>query len=631
MKKLITLALLPLVFTTNNTLAEIQFTEVTEQSGITSIPTWKYGGPSLADLNGDGRQDLVLINHHEEPAQLFLSVGKDRYQEGEPVMGGDVHGIAAGDYDRDGLVDLVVSVGGGNGTNPQPPRLLRNTGDGFEDLTEAAGIAGMGARGRSVRWIDPDLDGDLDLLQINARQLPGESGPRNIVFENLGDGTFKYRPSPAFEAVEAERVLVTDLNQDRIPDLVTFTPLEIWLGDSHFQYSDGTAQWLGTLTAEQREFAMAVAEADIDNDGDMDLYVARGKTYYELANNSLEFDAASGRMDLRDEGSAGHDAVTFTAGATVGLRDFWHWPRGIDLVLPVYLGKAQTLLDTPTDEVQVSAAEAGGLPGELTRNGWYLSYLGDGEWRLAWSLDGDLAWGLRASVTGVEKVSPHWQPQVTGVPDLLLINQGDHFEDASGSLPAVAADNNWGVITGDFDNDRHADFFIYRFGKLNGRVEDVLLRNDSGKGFTALTDHGANNVAAGGHGDMGAPLDYDGDGCLDILSGSDNPGKWHLYRNTCSQQAGTGHSLTVRVGHSPGGTDPYAAEIHLVTGDTTQVQRVGSRGSVHAQSLNNFIVFGLGDNESAEEVRVIWRDGHEATLQNLSAGTLHVLGTLSGQ
>ena len=572
MKHIARFAFLPLAFSVTTALAEIRFTEVTEQAGITSVPTWKYGGPSLADLNGDGRQDLVLINHHEEPAQLFLSVGKDRFEQGEPVMGGDVHGIAAGDYDRDGRVDLVVSVGGGNGTNPQPPRLLRNTGEGFEDLTEAAGIAGMGARGRSVRWIDPDLDGDLDLLQINARQLPGESGPRNILFENLGDGTFKYRPSPAFEPVEAERVLVTDLNGDRIPDLVTFTPLEIWLGDSEFQFSDATGQWLGELTDEQREFAMAVAEADIDNDGDMDLYVARGKTYYELANNSLEFDAATGRMDLRDQGSAGHDAVTFTTGDTVGLQDFWHWPRGVDLVMPVYLGEAQNPLDTPTEAVTVTAADAAGLPGELTKNGWYLGYLGDGEWRLAWNLDGDLAWGLRASVTGVEKVTPLWEPQVAAVQDLLLVNQGDQFSNASNKLPAASGDNNWGVITGDFDNDMSADFFIYRFGRLNGRVEDILLRNDGGMGFTALSDHGANNVAAGGHGDMGAPLDYDGDGCLDILSGSDDPGQWHLYRNQCSHQDGTGHSLTVRLGDSPKGTDPYAAEVNVVAGGTTQLQ-----------------------------------------------------------
>lgn len=601
--------------------AQVQFTEVTEQAGISSPATWKYGGPTLADLSGDGRYDLVLLNHHEVPAQLFLSEAANKYRESDPVMQWDVHGIAAGDYDRDGRIDLVVSMGGGNGTNPQPPRLLWNTGDGFEDRTEVAGIADLGARGRSVRWLDIDLDGDLDLLQINARQIPGETGPRNILFENDGDGTFTYRPSPAFEQFEGERLLVTDLDGDRIPDLVTFTPLMVWMGKKDFQYYDATSEWLPDLRDEHREFAMAASEADIDNDGDMDLYVSRGKTYYEIANNSIDFDPITGRLDLRDEGNSGQDAITFFADGPVVLQDFFHWPRGVDLVLPVFLGAEQNPIDTPIEAATVQPDDAAGFPDELTHNGWYLGHLGDGKWRFAWNLNGDLAWDIRASVTGVSTVKPHWEPQNRGVPDLLLLNEGSHFSDASDRLPAVASDNNWGVITGDFDNDADADFFIYRFGRLQGRVEDVLLENDDGS-FTSRIDHGANNLPAGGHGDMGAPLDYDGDGWLDILSGSDDQGSWHLYRN----EGGEARSLMVRVGLSPSGTGPHGAEITLVAGGVEQTKRVGSRGAVHSQSLYDRVHFGLGENAAAESVRVRWRDGSEQTGQGLAAGEQHTFG-----
>jgi hypothetical protein len=609
--------------------ADVHFTEVTEDAGIVTTPTWKYGTVTLADLNGDGYMDLVLGNHHEYPAQLFLSSGKGVWQESDPVMQGDVHGIAAGDYDNDGRTDLVVAVGGGNGTNPQPPRLLYNTGNGFVDRTEAAGIANMGARGRSVRWIDPDLDGDLDLLQINARQLPGESGPRNILFENQGDGTFRYRPSPTIEPVEAERVLVTDINGDRIADLVTFTPLGVFLGDSEFQYTDASAQWLAKLSDEQREHAMAVAEADIDNDGDMDLYVARGKTYYEIANNSLDFDPETGRMDLRDEGNEGQDYVDFYAGNVVGLQDFWHWYRGKDLSMPVYAGARQNRLPTPTSPMLVTAAVARGMPDQLDKNGWYLGYLGEGKWQLAWKLDGDLAWGIRASVTGVSKVEPHWKPQERGVPDLLLINQGDHFDNASNALPEEAGDNNWGVITADFDNDSRSDFFIYRFGHLHGRVEDVLLLNASHSkdpSFTAQTDHGANNLKDDGHGDMGAPLDLDQDGWMDILSGTDNPGRWHLYRNTSGDSGNKNHWLTVHVGHSPSGADALGAEIYLTAGGQNQFKRVGSRGTVHSQSLNDWVHFGLGDESQAVEIRVRWRDGTQQIEKSLGADKIYSFG-----
>ena len=257
----------------------IQFADVTTSTGLRSEATWKYGGPAIADLDNDGRYDLALTNHHEAPAQLFFATETDHFVEREPLLGGDVHGIAAGDYDADGFVDLVVSVGGGNGTSPKPPRLLRNTGAGFQDVTDESGIAGLGARGRSVRWIDLDTDGDLDLLEIAAQQLPGEGGPRNILFENLGNGRFAYRESPAFESIEAERVLISDIDNDHVPDLVTFTPLRIMKSDNAFGFDDVSDRWLAGLTAEQREHAMAVAEADVDDDGDMDLYVARGKTY----------------------------------------------------------------------------------------------------------------------------------------------------------------------------------------------------------------------------------------------------------------------------------------------------------------------------------------------------------------
>lgn len=602
-----------------------RFTDVTSDVGLNSDSTWKYGGPTLVDLNHDGRYDLVLTNHHDTPPQLFLTGDDMQFVEHDPVMKGDVHGIAAGDYDQDGLVDLVFSLGGGNGTKPQPPRLLKNTGDGFRDVTVEAGISELGARGRSVRWIDLDTDGDLDLLEIVARQLATETGPRNILFENLGDGTFTYRESPEFEGVEAERVLITDIDGDDVPDLVTFAPLRIMKSDNNFGLTDVSDQWLSGVSEQQREFAMAVSEADIDNDGDMDLFVARGKTYYEIANNAVELDE-SGRMNLRDEGNESEDYIEFTAGDEIGLLDFWHWPRGVELTLPVYLGDGGGILDTPKDEVSVTSTQAAGFPDELEQNGWYLGHLGGDRWKLAWKLNGNLAWDVRASITGVSELHPQWVPQELGVPDLLLINEGDHYRNASDVLPAESRDNNWGVVTADFDNDTHLDFFIWRFGQLHGRVPDVLLTNTDGR-FVASTDHGATNIAGGGHGDMGAPLDYDGDGWLDILSGSDNYGYWNLFRN----RGGENHSLTVRVGTSAQGTDAHGAMVEVSGAELTDalIRRVGSAGAVHSQGLNNLVHFGLGEHDSDVSVRVRWRTGEEVVLKDLPVDQMHSVGKTS--
>lgn len=603
----------------------VQFSEVTESVGINSHATWKYGGPSVADLNNDGRYDLILSNHHVKPAQLFWGNAANSFTEhGTPIAAGDVHGIAAGDYDLDGDNDLLVSKGGGNGKQPKPPRLLRNDEGQFTDVTNTAGIAQLGARGRAVRWIDLDSDGDLDLLQINAGQILGETGPRNILFENTGDGQFLYRSSPDFEKIDAERVLITDFNGDHIPDLVAFTPLSLWQGNDNFTFTDLSANRLPKDFA-GREHVMAAAEADIDNDGDLDLYLARGKTYYEIANNAVSFNSKTGRLDLRDEGNTGHDGISFSAAGDIKLHDFYHWPRGMDIILPVYLGANQILLDTPDKvAVHISPEQAKGFPKKIDENGWYLGYLGEGEWRLEWLLKDNLAWDLRASISGVSDVRPDWEPQDLRVPDILLRNDGDGFSDISNSLPVESLDNNWGVTAGDFDNDGLNDFFIYRFGELQQGVEDVLLLNKQARHFLAFTQHGANSPREGSHGDMGSAFDFDLDGKLDVLSGDDDAGRWHLYKNTTLNSHN--NYVLVRVAYSARGTDPMGAEIEINTSAGKQIKRVGSAGAVHSQSLLNIAHFGLGAEKQINNIIVRWRDGTQQQASGLKVNQLHVFG-----
>lgn len=422
----------------------IQFKEVTEQVGLVTKNTWKYGGPSIADLNGDGQYELMLSNHHRADAQLFWGTKDNNYREHHSaLMKFDVHGVAPGDYDQDGDADLLVSLGGGNGSTPQPPRLLRNDNGELVDVTEGSGIENMGARGRAVRWIDLDLDGDLDLIQINAAVLVDEKIPRNLMFENVGDGQFRYIPNQAFEGIDAERVLLTDINGDHIPELVCFTPLSIWQGTGDFNFINIDKPSLPS-SVQGLKHVMAAADLDFDNDGDLDLYLARGKTYCELANNSLEFDPQTRRMDLRDEGNKSHDGVSFTADADIQLGNFFRWYRGKEFDAKVFLGRKKTPIDAPLDEVNITQDMANGFPDNLEESGWYLGYLGDNQWRLEWLLKDDLAWGIRASVLGVASVQPDWKSNQAGLDDVLLINQGGRYTEASFDLPTEHSGNNWG-------------------------------------------------------------------------------------------------------------------------------------------------------------------------------------------
>ncbi len=608
----------------------IQFTEVSDSIGLITKNNWKYGGPTIADINGDGYYDLLLGNHDTTPAQLFWANGDTTYTQADNIFSkADLHGMAAGDYDGDGDLDILLSLGGGNGQTPQPQRLLRNDGNTFTDVTIEAGISEMGARGRVVRWVDLDGDGDLDFLQINAEQMVNEEIPRNILFENLGDGIFTYKPSPDFENINAERVLITDFNRDLIPDLLTFSPYgptQFWKGNTDFTFTDVSAELL-PKHLQETSLVMTACEVDIDNDGDLDYYLARGKSHYLIANNAISFDKHAKRLDLRDEGNKSHDGITLKAGEEITLTDFYHFPRGPKkITIPVFLGKDKLKIDTPKTDTKISAKNATGFPTSFEESGWYLGYTDEGTWRLEWELKDNIAWDVRASILGVLDYVPDWKPQNLGVADVLLRNDGDKFTDISTNLPKESMGNNWGVTSGDFDNDGYNDLFVYRFGELRQRIPDALFHNVDGTSFQTILDHGANVLNIDAHGDMGTAFDYNLDGKLDLLNGDDDNGKWHMYEN---RSANPNHYILVQAGYAKSGVDAIGAELTVTTKTGSQFKRVGSGSASHAQCLLNTLHFGLGQIEHINSISITWRDGSTEVITDLKANQLVRVGKTS--
>ena len=602
----------------------ILFSEVTKDVGLTTNKNWKYGGPTIADINNDGKYDLLLGNHDTSPIQLFWQQDDFTYKEQKGLYPrADLHGMAAGDYDKDGDLDLLISLGGGNGTTPQPQRLLRNDSGNFVDVTKEAGLSEMGARGRAVRWIDLDNDGDLDFLQINAAQMVNEEIPRNILFENNGDGTFTYRKSEAFENIDAERVLISDFNNDHILDLVTYSPhspIGFWKGHTNFTFTNVTDKWLPTELKETLQL-LTIAHTDIDNDGDLDYYIARGKSHYQIANNAISFDEKLKRLDLRDEGNKSHDGITFYADTDVELSDFYRFPRGPEKpTIPLYVGNKKKKYKMPFESQKVTQIEAKGFPKNLDKSGWYIGYLGDGKWRLEWLLKSNLAWDVRASIIGVTKIEPDWEPQNLNVPDILLINQGTYFRNASKNLPKESLENNWGITTADFDNDGLDDFFLYRFGGMLQRTEDIIFKNKGNLQFISISNHKANHLPAKAHGDMGATFDYNLDGKIDILSGDDDNGSWHLYQN---KSTNNNNYVLLKIGNSKSNVDAYGAKVTITTSSGKQFRIVGSSSASHAQSFLNIVHFGVGENDNILSVEVIWRSGEKIIKKNLKANQIY--------
>jgi hypothetical protein len=153
------------------------FTEVSERTGIAKAPL-SYGlNVLVADFNNDSLPDIYMAND-TDPSYLFWNKGDGTFVEGGLAAGVATSrdgrrqsgmGLAAGDYNCDGLLDIFK----GNFSD-DVPNLYRNAGDGFfEDVSMESGL---GLHTLNVVWgcgfFDADNDGWLDLLYVNGHVYP---------------------------------------------------------------------------------------------------------------------------------------------------------------------------------------------------------------------------------------------------------------------------------------------------------------------------------------------------------------------------------------------------------------------------------------------------------------------------
>ncbi len=214
-------------------------------------------------------------------------------------------GVAAGDYDSDGFVDLYVS-------NFGPNRLWRNRGDGtFEDVTKRAGVEDY-RWSTAVTFFDFDADGQLDLFVGNYLKFRledhepcrAESGladycspesyeaEPNRLFRNRGDGTFEDVTAATGLAGTPAKTLgaiAVDLNGDGRQDLYVANdqmPNSLWLQQEDGTFRDEALLGGAAVNREGRsEASMGVDAADFDDDGDEDLFLSHlrweSNTLYE--------------------------------------------------------------------------------------------------------------------------------------------------------------------------------------------------------------------------------------------------------------------------------------------------------------------------------------------------------------
>jgi len=170
-----------------STLPRLAFTDITSQAGIDFVhdagaygerllPETMGGGVAFFDYDNDGDQDLLFVNSTTWPWQpqpatlptskLYRNRGDGTFEDVSEATGMAIAlygmGVATGDFDGDGFVDVFVTAVGEN-------RLFRNLGgEDFVDVTAETGVAGSpDAWSTSAAFVDIDDDGDLELFVCN--------------------------------------------------------------------------------------------------------------------------------------------------------------------------------------------------------------------------------------------------------------------------------------------------------------------------------------------------------------------------------------------------------------------------------------------------------------------------------
>ncbi len=473
------------------------------------------GGAVVDDFDGDG--DLDIVTSSWDPAQRLAYYRNDGGRFVERGVEAGFEGITGGlnlvhaDADGDGDLDLLVLRGAWRQDLGRVPNsLLLNDGAGvFDDVALRVGLAGpsLDRPTQTAAFADFDLDGDLDIYVGNEARGPGDAPSQ--LFRREADGT----------------------------------------------YVDVAA--LAGVTNDA--YAKGVVWADVDGDGDPDLYVSNM--------------SGPNRLYL----NRGDGTFTDVAEARGLVKPFVAFPA--------------VAFDVENDGAVDLLAFSG------YRNDAVIPPL----------------WNAAADLMGL----PH-----EGEPMRLYRNDGEGgFTDASAAVGLDRHVLAMGSNVGDLDNDGFLDLYLGTgYPEYEALMPNRLFRNDGGQRFVDVSYASGTAHLQKGHGVSFADLDADGDLDLFVQMGGAYPGD--AFGNVLFENPGApGKAAWIELVDARGGVSPFGARVEArLPGGRRLVRWVGTGGSFGGNPLR--VHLGLGGADRVEALTITWPGGEEQILGALPAGQI---------
>lgn len=486
-------------------------------------------------------------------------------------------GVAAGDYDGDGDVDLYVVRG-----NVGPNLLYRNDGDNrFTDVAAAAGVAhaspsGGGYLHSGPAFADVDGDGDLDLF------VGGMSGDPCLLYENNGDGTFTdVTEQSGFKSMGATNTISAafgdyDLDGDLDMMLAHWgTPRP---EDGSGGNGDTESLWRNDSDASGIRFTNVSVESGIAAK-----IIAQRGGYGDFQPDALDYD------------------YTFTP--TFARMDADRYP---DILSVADFSNTRVFLSNGDASGPVTFEDATDNAVIIDRNGMGAA-VGDVD------NDGDLDWFVTGIFGSNETVG-----------NRLYVNDGaGGLQDVTVAAGVPDGGWGWGACLADFNLDGRLDIFHTNgWDNLNpiDHFEDdrsrLFIARASGLTFVDEAPTRGMTDTEQGRGVVCADFDEDGD--VDIFMtnrGLENSGAFWLN----DDEANANGSLSVRLVGSAPNTEAVGARIRVTLGGTTQMREVAVGNNFTSQNPTTQI-FGLGSAAAADTVEIEWPDGSVDAYTGVQAG-----------